>query len=175
MPEPQQTFRADERPFDRRAFLRGSLLVVGGVALARIPVAAGARPSAQLEGFLEVSRIAAGAEKLPVGLAPEYLAALDAAPLKLKPSRFVELAGYGAGKGPKNLRALEQSPAFKADGGKACVEAIVAAWWSGMVPVAGGGQKVVTFSDALVWREVHEPTTCQGATGSWAKPGRAVL
>lgn len=175
MHELPETSPHDERVFDRRAFLGGALLVVGGAALGRIPLA-GAAPAADVDGFLALSRIATGVEKLPRGLAPEYLEALDAAPhLKLKPSRFVRLAGYADGHGPETLAALERSDAFAAKGGKECLESIAAAWWSGMVPVAGGAQKVVTFGDALVWRQVHEPTTCQGATGSWAKPGRAVL
>ena len=174
MPGIQDTFPADGRVFGRRTFLRGSLLVLGGAALARVPFASAA-PSADVDGFLELSRVATGVEKLPRGLAREYLEALDAAPLKLKPSRFLQLAGYAEGHGSKSLRALERSAAYKTAGGKECLETIVAAWWSGEVPAAGGGQRVVTYSDALVWREVHEPMTCQGATGSWARPGRAAL
>ena len=49
--------------------------------------------------------------------------------------------------------------------------AIAAAWWSGAVPVAGGGLAVVSFEDALVWRRVHESSQCLGAVGSWSKPG----
>jgi D-sorbitol dehydrogenase-like protein len=175
MSELQPTFLCNERAFDRRTFLGGALLVLGGAALGRVPVA-GADPSTKLEAFLELSQVATGVEKLPHGLAHEYLEALDAAPqLTLKPSKFLQLAGYANGHGPTNLHALERSAAFKTKAGKQCVEAIAAAWWSGMVPASGDEQRVVTFSDALVWREVHEPTTCQGATGSWAQPGRAVL
>lgn len=150
-------------------------MVVGAAALTRVPFAAAA-PSPDLEGFIQLSRVATGVEKLSRPLAGEYLKALDDAPqLKLKPSAFLSLAGYANGNGPLSLRALERSVAFKTEGGKQCVDAIVAAWWSGMVPAAGGGQRVVTFNDALVWRVVHEPTTCQGATGAWAKPGRGVV
>jgi hypothetical protein len=169
-----QSYSCDERALDRRTFLGGALLVLGGVALGRIPVA-GATPTTELDGFLELSRIATGVDKLPRRLASEYLEALDGAPqLTLKPSKLLHGAGYANGRGPANLHALQQLAVFKTKGGKECLEAIAAAWWSGMVPITDG-QRVVTFSDALVWREVHEPTTCQGATGSWAQPGRAVL
>lgn len=174
MPNLEQTHGRDERSFDRRSFLGGSLLVLADAALGRVP-GASAASSAGIEGFLELSRIATGVDTLPRALAPKYLQALDAAPrLKLKPSKFLQLAGYARGQGPKNLRGVEQSAAFRAAGGSECVRAVAAAWWSGVVPVAGGGEQVITFSDALVWRVVHEPMTCQGATGSWSKPGRAV-
>ena len=176
MPELQDKVPVDDRPVDRRSFLRGALVVVDGAALGRIPVATAAHPPG-VDRFLDLSRIATGVNKLASGLAHEYLRALEEAPqlkLKPKPSKFLELAGYASGHGARNLSELKQSAAFKAEGGEECVGAIVAAWWSGLVPAAGGGQRVVTYSDALVWLEVHEPTTCQGATDSWAKPGRAV-
>src|SRR5579864_1681130 len=164
---------SDERTLDRRAFLGTSLLVVGGVALGRVPVASGA-PASTVDGFLALSRVVTGVGPLPRSLAAAYLDALDAAPkLNMKPSAFVQMAGYAKGQGPKTLDALEESAAYKTAGGDTCVRAIAAAWWSGLAPAAGG-DKVITFSDALVWRVVHEPATCQGATGSWAKPGRAV-
>lgn len=164
---------SDERTLDRRAFLGTSLLVVGGVALGRVPAAFSA-PAPTVEGFLALSRVVTGVGSLPRLHAAAYLAALDAAPkLSLKPSALVHMAGYAKGQGPKTLDALEASAAYKTAGGDTCVRAIAAAWWSGLAPAAGG-DKVITFSDALVWRVVHEPTTCQGATGSWARPGRAV-
>jgi Membrane bound FAD containing D-sorbitol dehydrogenase len=93
----------------------------------------------------------------------------------MKPSEFARLAGITAKRGPATAAELERSAAYRAPGGKQCLEAIAAAWWSGTVPLPGGGQRVVTFSDALVWREVHEPMTCQGAVDSWTKPGRAAV
>src|SRR5262249_11408941 len=94
--------------------------------------------------------------------------------LKMKPSRFARLAGITLRSGPTTLADLERSAAYNAPGGKECLQAVAAAWWSGIVPGAGGGPKGITFPGALVWREVHQPTSCQGVTGSWAKPGRAV-
>src|SRR4051794_24494632 len=134
----------DERHFGRRAFLRGSVLIVGGAVVGRIPIAAAAIPSTQLNGFIELSQIVTGGDKLPRSLAHEYLDALDTVPqLKLKPSKLVDLAGYARGKGPRTLRALEHSATFTTEGARACVAAIAAAWWSGMVPTVGGGQRVV--------------------------------
>lgn len=173
MPNLEQRQPDGARAVDRRSFLGGSLLIVGGAALGRIGVAEAA-PRGNIEGFLELSRVATGMDKLPRTLASKYLLALDAAPqLKLKPSEFLRRAGYANGTGPKDLRALEHSAAFRAEAGRECVRAVAAAWWSGVVP-ARRGDEVITFSDTLVWRVVHEPTTCQGATGSWSKPGRAV-
>ncbi len=103
-----------------------------------------------------------------------YFAALEAhGVLRLKPSEFARLAGITATRGPRTLAEVQRSPAYGAPGGKECVEAIAAAWWSGTVPVRGGGRRVVTWQDALVWRQVHRSGDCQGATGSWARPGRA--
>ena len=162
----------DERMLDRRAFLGTSLVVVSGVALGRVRFAQAPPPA--VDGFLALSRVVTGVDALPRPLASTYLGALDAAPgLRLRPSAFVQLAGYAKGQGPKTLDALEESAAYKTAGGDVCVRAIAAAWWSGLVPAAAG-DRVVTFSDALVWRVVHESATCQGATGSWAKPGRAI-
>ena len=54
------------------------------------------------------------------------------------------------------------------------LETIAGAWWSGIVPTTGGGQKVVTFGEALVFQHVHESAECTGPPGSWAKPARPV-
>jgi hypothetical protein len=159
-------------PLGRRAFLGRSLLLVGGVALARVPALWA--DSGELAAFVRLSRVASGTAALPAGLARQYLEALDAAPLHLTPSRFVRLAGFMPGPGPASLAELKTSAAYRAAGGRECVDAVAAAWWSGIVPTTGSGQRVVTFTDALVWKVVHEPTTCQGAVGSWSTPGRAV-
>lgn len=168
----------DSVPIGRKAFLSGSLLSLIGLAVGRVRVAAAAQPvasKAELAAFLRLSRIASGVSDLPASHVREYFSALEAdGVLKLKPSSFARLAGVTGAAGPSTLAELERSPAFRAPGGKECLETIASVWWSGIVPTAGGGQRVVTFTDALVWRQVHEPTTCQGATGSWAKPGRAV-
>ena len=162
------------RQHSRATFLKTSLLTVVGIAFGPLP-AATAAGGPNLEGFLRLSRIASGVHKLSPKLAGSYFTALEAdGVLPLKPSRFIEMSGLAGGAGPATLAELERTEAFRTRGGKDCVRAVASAWWSGIVPTAGGGQRVITFSDALVWREVHEPMTCQGATGSWSKPGRAV-
>lgn len=158
----------------RAAFLKTSLLTVAGIAFGPLPAAAAAG-GRDLHGFLRLSRMASGVQHLSPKLAGSYYTALEAdGVLALKPSRFIEMVGLSGSAGPATIAELEHTEAYRTREGKECVRAVAAAWWSGVVPTAGGGQKVVTFSDALVWREVHEPLTCQGATGSWAKPGRAV-
>ncbi len=161
-----------ESKLGRAAFLRLSALSAVGLAFGHVPGAAAA--GNDLAAFVRLSRVASGVHDLPGDLARTYYAALESdAALKLKPSRFAKLAGLTRAGGPTTLAELERSPAYRHAGGRECVQAIAAAWWSGVVPTSGGGQEVATFSRALVWREVHEPMTCQGATGSWAKPGRA--
>ena len=157
----------------RAGFLKAAALAVIGFAAGYAPAAAAASLG-EAAVFLKLSRIASGANDLSPALAKRYSAALEAqGALKMKPSHFAKLAGVSAHGGPASLAELERSPAFHASGGKECLEAIAAAWWSGIVPVPGGGQQVITFSDALVFREVHQSASCIGATGSWAKPGRA--
>jgi hypothetical protein len=166
-----------DSPVSRRSFLGASVAAVGSLALARVPFATAARPSKELAGFISLSRLATGVHDLPRQHAPVYLKALDDAGLKLPPSRFLDRAGYTSGHGPSSLRELTRSSAYRSRGGKECVDAIAAAWWSGIVPTHGGGQKVITYLDALVWRAMpfaYPPTECLGATGAWAKPGRSL-
>jgi hypothetical protein len=163
-----------EPTLSRRAFVGISL-----GALAEIALGCGGihRPPRreQLEGFIQLSRVVTGADTLPTRHARAYLEALEKAPLKLGPSELVERAGYARREGPASLDALRRSRAFSADGAQACAQAIAAAWWSGTVPERGGGQRVVTYSGALVWQAIpwaNPQTECLGATGAWARPGR---
>jgi Membrane bound FAD containing D-sorbitol dehydrogenase len=174
MAESSQQLSGRENLIGRATFLKTSLLTVVGIAFGPLPSAAGAGGN-DLDGFLRLSRITSGVHNLSPKLARKYYAALEAdGVLALKPSRLIEMIGLTGSAGPATLAELKRTEAFRTHAGKDCVRAVASAWWSGIVPTAGGGQKVITFSDALVWREVHEPLTCQGATGSWSKPGRAV-
>jgi Membrane bound FAD containing D-sorbitol dehydrogenase len=159
----------------RRAFLAGSAIAALELALGRVPRSLAAELNGDLGSFVRLSEIASGATALPTELAPRYFVALEApGVLKMKPSTFARLAGVGANGGPSTVAALERSPAYRAPGGKECLETIAASWWSGIVPTAGGGQKVVTFGEALVYQHVHESTLCTGVPGSWARPGTSV-
>jgi D-sorbitol dehydrogenase-like protein len=162
-----------DMPMRRREFLGASVVSAVALAFGWAPTAFAGR-SAKLTAFIRLSRLATGTHHLPVAHANAYFEALEAhGVLKLRPSEFARLARINAFDGPRTLAELQHSPAYRKPGAKACVEAIAAAWWSGTVPVAGGGRRVVTWEDALVWREVHRSGSCQGATGSWAHPGRA--
>jgi hypothetical protein len=164
-----------ESTLSRRAFVGLSL-----GALAELALGCGGPHRAprreQLEGFVKLSRVVTGADELPTRHARAYLEALDKAPLKLHPTELVDRAGYSRRRGPASLAALRRSRAFSAPGAEACAQAIAAAWWSGTVPERGGGGRVVTYADALVWQAIpwgHPPTECLGATGAWAQPGRS--
>jgi hypothetical protein len=164
-------------PLTRLAFLRVSAVTVGGLAFGGADVARGAAAphAVELAGFIELSELVTGAEELPVRLAPRYLEALDAAGLALPPSRLLRLAGFTDGRGPVTLAALERSAALRAKGARATVEAVAAAWWSGMVPTGDGGQRVLAYEQALVWRALPyaaPPSLCLGAVDAWSKPGR---
>ena len=123
----------------------------------------------ELQHFLHVSRLVTGVGDLPEPLAPVYLGKLEALDLRMRPSELADL-----GKSATSLDELERS-AFGVQGGRECAEQIAAAWWSGFVPVPGGGSEVVTYVDAVVWRGMpfaRPSSECLGATGAWAKPGR---
>jgi hypothetical protein len=162
----------------RKGFLRASATAIAGLALAGCDLGGGDRSTADdaLEGFIELSRVVTGVDELPEAVAPGYLDALEQAALPMAPSTLVRIAGYADGLGPATLDELEASSALSRRGARACADAITAAWWSGMAPVKGGGTRVVSYLDALVWRALphaQPPSNCLGATGAWAKPGRA--
>jgi hypothetical protein len=181
--------RRDESPGRRRltrgGFLGASAAALGGVALAGcgsgghrtsgVLAAAGPKPSAtDVEGFVRLSQLVTGVERLPRDHAAAYLTALDSAGLALPPSRLLEMGGFSKGGGPATLAEFQRSGLYRKPGVRASAEAVASAWWSGMVPTTHG-DRVVTFLDALVWRAqpwAQPPTECLGATGAWAKRGR---
>jgi len=124
----------------------------------------------QVLNFITVSRILTGVKDLPLDPAADYLEGLEAAGLQLSPNAFVA-AAFGNEGAPMSMGDLQRMGATTLPGADECMRAIAGAWWSGMVPVQGGGSKVVAFNDALVFTKVHEFTECYGATGSWSAPG----
>lgn len=162
------------RGFTRQAFLVGAGATVAAVATVGL-VGCGESPPPtpsmnQVLEFIGVSKILTGVDVLPHAPAQEYLEGLEAAGLECSPIQFTEVAYKGAG-APGDYQDLVRQGATKLPGADACMRAIASAWWSGAVPLAGGGLKVVSFGDALVWKRVHESSQCLGATGSWSKPG----
>jgi hypothetical protein len=170
---------AAENPttLNRGAFLTRSLALMGSLALVRAPFGSAAIDRTELAAFEDLSRVATGVHNLPRQHAAAYLDALNRAGLKVSPASFLERAGYHSGNGPRTIKELTSSRTYRADGGRECIDAIAAAWWSGIVPSARHGQKVITYFDALVWRAMpfaNPPTACLGAPGAWAKPGRSL-
>ena len=175
------------RRLTRGGFLGASATALGGIALAgcgsshhalRKSGVLGAvttrASAAEVDGFLRLSQLVTGVEKLKREHAAAYLNALDAAGLELPPLRLVHMGGFIDGSGPNTLADFQQSALYRKPAGRKSAEAVASVWWSGMVPTANG-DKVVTFLDALAWRAQPwaEPfTECLGATGAWAKPGR---
>jgi Membrane bound FAD containing D-sorbitol dehydrogenase len=163
-------------PLSRGAFLRLSAFAAGGLALAN-PLASIAQPGrrTELDGFVRLSRIVTGVEHLPGGLAPRYLDALNDAGLPITPAHLVRVAGFSTDGAPSSLAELEHWAAAHHKGTQRTLDAVAAAWWSGMVPIAGGGQRVITYQDALVWKALpyaEPPSICLGATTAWSEPGR---
>jgi hypothetical protein len=177
MTEPDLAAASAHGALTRKGFLRASAAAIGGLTLAGCDLGAD-RPTADdtLAGFIELSRVVTGVDELPKAVAPDYLDALERAALPMAPSTLVRSAGYADGLGPATLDELEASSVFARRGARACADAITAAWWSGMAPTKGGGTRVVSYLDALVWRALphaQPPSNCLGVTGAWAKPGRA--
>lgn len=159
-------WNADGR-LTRRRFVAAGLVAFGGIVLP----GCGSRPKRVSAGdFAALSRVLTGEKNLPVQHAGAYLKALDAAGLPMSASELVRVAGYDTGDGPRTLSDLKATGWIRSADAQAAAKAVVAAWWSGMVPTRAGNQAVVTYTDALVWRFVHTPSTCEGVTGVWAKP-----
>ena len=175
------------RRLTRGGFLGASAATLGGIALAGCGSSSHVRgkagvlgavknraSAAEVDGFVRLSQLVTGVEKLPRVHAAAYLNALDAARLDLPPLRLVQLGGFVDGNGPKTLGEFQQTAVYRKPAGRKSAEAVASVWWSGMVPTAKG-DKVVTFLDALAWRAqpwAQPFTECLGATGAWAKPGR---
>jgi Membrane bound FAD containing D-sorbitol dehydrogenase len=174
--DPESTVH-EEANLNRTVFLARSLALVGSLALARSPFSSAGVHRSELAAFEQLSSVVTGIDNLPRQHAAAYFGALNRAGLNVSPAAFLDRAGYTNGHGPESIKELTSSAAYRARGGKECVDAVTAAWWSGIVPTAGGGQKVITYLDALVWRVMpfaNPPTECLGAPGAWAKPGRSV-
>jgi len=172
------------RRLTRGGFLGASAAAFGGIVLAGCGgssqahrgsgAAAGRASATDVEGFVRLSQLVTGVERLPRDHAAAYLNALDAAGLEVPPSRLVQMGGFGSGGGPQTLAELQRSALYRKPGAHASAQAVASAWWSGMVPTADG-DRVVTFLDALVWRAqpwAQPPTECLGGVGAWSKPGR---
>jgi hypothetical protein len=173
------------RRLTRGGFLGASAAAFGGIVLAGCGGSSQAHrghgaavateaSAADVEGFVRLSQLVTGVERLPTDHAAAYLNALDAAGLEVPPSRLVRMGGFGSGGGPQTLAELQRSALYRKPGAHASAQAVASAWWSGMVPTADG-EKVVTFLDALVWRAqpwANPPTECLGGVGAWTKPGR---
>lgn len=160
---------------------RRTFVVASGLAVASLYLvgcggsSSSTAPPTQVQvlNFITVSRILTGVKDLPSEPAADYLSGLEAAGLELSPNAFVA-AAFGNEGAPMSMSDMKRMGATALPGADACMRAIAGAWWSGIVPTAEGGQRVVTFQDALVWRTVHESSNCLGATGSWSKPGEQV-
>lgn len=178
---------ADSSQFTRGRLLGVAACAVGGALLASCGGAGPDLGTVAPLGFARLSRIVSGLDDLPSAQVNEYLAALDAAGLEMSPTEFMQqagylsgydLSGYTGGGGPTTLEDLKALPLMREPGATACVQAIAAAWWSGIVPTADGGQKVLQYVDAGIWKSVlpyaRPQTVCLGETGAWSKPGTPV-
>ncbi|MGZ4390509.1 MAG: sugar dehydrogenase complex small subunit [Gaiellaceae bacterium] len=119
----------DEPRLGRAAFLKASAVTVVAVAFGRLPSRAAAATGGKVRRFVRLSTIASGVDDLPTKHAAAYFHELEAdGLLKMKPSRFAELAGITETGGPTTIPELEQTAAYRAPGGPECLRAVAAAW-----------------------------------------------
>ncbi len=139
------------RGLERRQVLAGSLALLAPWSSAH---------SAPAATFSTLSAALMPNQTIDPGLAGHYEQALRAGPHAAALDKLIELAGASSGN--------ELLDRIKSEGLAEASDAVVAAWYSGMV-----GSRVVTYTDALAWNAV--PFTkpagyCGGAFGYWSEP-----
>ncbi len=148
------------QPSRRDFILAAVMAAVTGAGTAGFPKALFAQSAVTPEAFLAFSEKVTGVEGLDLGVATTILGGFLA-------------TGHGA---ELALLVSEQGDSFTP-----LADAVVAAWYSGVVTTGGQGsqgtgQVVADFTGALVWQALTftKPwAECGGETGYWADPPEA--
>jgi hypothetical protein len=149
-----------KHPSRRDFILVGVMAAIAATGTAGFPKALFAQAAVTPEAFLAFSEKVTGVEGLDLGVATTILGG------------FLS-TGHGA--------ELAQLVSEQGDSFTPLADAVVAAWYSGLVTTAGSGsnganQVVADFTGALVWQALTftKPwAECGGETGYWADPPEA--
>ena len=146
-------------------------LLLAGPSLAWAARALAVQPSAPAAGdkFLSLSQFATGRSSLDAASGAAVLAALRDSDPALG-AVLDELAGAAVSGKYSDVEALEE--AVRDTPMHAALLALVSAWYTGTVTVAGK-PRVLFVADALMYQPTadgsHIPGSCEGATNSWAE------
>ena len=172
-----------EGALSRREFLKGILLLSGGIVLVAcspeqarevetsgwitptpaqvlpvIPTQEGEAAGEQVENlpeFLALSALLTGMPDLDADLGAAFLQAFQAVPgFSAGLDQLIEQAGLRSAQPPADLQALEATGIFSNKQSASTADQIINAWYSGMVET-DEEPIVVTFVDALAWKALH--------------------
>jgi hypothetical protein len=187
---------ASHAKLNRRDFLRGAALLLGGGLLAacgtpteegwqagdywRTPTpashletpAAGNTPAPEgLEAFLALSSVLTGFDDLDPELGQVYLQSLQDNPeFGDGLDGLYEQAGVASGNLPDSVEALEQAGVFEEEATRSLADKIISLWYTGIYE-QGEEQAVATFVDSLAWKSLTftKPLTICGSFGFWSE------
>jgi hypothetical protein len=193
-------------PMSRRSFLRNFSLIAAGGLLAAcavgeegvLPVdrlessftdvtlpmqravasAAAQQDDAELEGFLALSALLTGVERLDPVLGNVYLQSLRASSeFAVTVSDLLEQARGDLSVLPATLAELESSGLFENESTRKITDKITEYWYTGIYDTPQGEQVVATYVDALAWRTLvfTKPTTLCGTYRFWTEPPEAAI
>lgn len=153
---------------DRRALLQalGALAVLPLPGCALIPGAADtAAPPLDAAAFERLSAALAGYPTVDAEASQRMRAAFATPERRAALARLAQTVQANPG--------AAMDAAIRAQGLDTLANTLVAAWYSGVVPRAGGGEDLALYTDALVWTAigyVGPMGQCRGETGYWARP-----
>jgi hypothetical protein len=125
-----------------------------------------------LDRFMRISRVLTGVPGLDEGLGRDYLAAF------VRDGRAHELADFWDAAGfrvspPASVSDLEARGVYREPALAAIAASVTRSWYSGVFVAMDGGQRVITYVDALAWKALGYrstgSSTCGGVFGHWAE------
>ena len=166
-PESQEQLRGFVTSLSRREVLLcfAALVVSSGLGKGwAAPAAPGATPLS-LDDFVSMVSALCGIDASDSSIAKPYLDAVGTGETLQELTRLAAVVKATPGDGMDQAIADAHL--------ESVANAVVAAFYSGEMP-SPGGEKVLSYLDALVWQAVESftkpPSICGGAFGYWADP-----